>query len=353
MSITSHRLSLPKGYVLGEYRIERVLGQTAFYTTYLATVTSPKQTIAIKEYLPIELVTRNDAGSLHPVTSETKDVYRLGRDRFSAEAKTLARTDDLNKGRIRNVLDANNTVYAVMAFEDGETLAVFDRPTGSSLVANFFDRIGNLVRHGSVRDQTAETEGFGRWRSLSERSREPQSNVYFDWRPEDYRRFIFAWKPESVRTQFNHARTGMIARLQERIGAAPALERAELERGLEAVKRVRFEIDPSPDIYAEPVERARLVRVSMGLINEVVARVRGTNVDEARSRTLGRNVLVFIISRELAHVCGIKAEDFADVEGVKAVEKAVGPISELDIRTAMEALDRPVDSYHTDTLINL
>lgn len=199
-----------------------------------------------------------------------------------------------------------------------------------------------------------EGNGFGPRRSRSEKDSETLWYQYFNWKPEDCRRLIFAWTPENVRTQFDCARRGMIARLKDRIAEAPPAERASLELGLEALKRVRFEIDPSPDIFAEHfIFQCSTVRLSSGLINEVKAQVGETNLDEKRSRTLGRNVLVLIISHELAHVAGVKSEVLADIEGVNAVEKELGPISELDVRTAVNVFYQPLGSSHNDNVINI
>ena len=47
-----HQHALPKGYKLGRYSIEAVLGAGGFAITYLAHHTGLDQKVAIKEYLP-------------------------------------------------------------------------------------------------------------------------------------------------------------------------------------------------------------------------------------------------------------------------------------------------------------
>ncbi len=46
-----HQHALPKGYKLGRYSIEAVLGAGGFAITYLAHHTGLDQKVAIKEYL--------------------------------------------------------------------------------------------------------------------------------------------------------------------------------------------------------------------------------------------------------------------------------------------------------------
>ena len=238
------------------------------------------------------------------------------------------------------VVDTKDGRRTVAAFSESNGIyGVNFSPDGWSVIAT--NALGEVVKQIDLKKLAVELQGF---------STRQAKNIWFTWKPEDYRRLSFAWLPEDILTQFNRARKGMIERLNERITEAPPADRGELERGLEAIKRTRFEIDPSRDIFAE--RYGRTVRLSSGLIDEVKARVSATSVDDARSRTLGRNVLVLILSHELAHVSGIEAEDLADFEAVHAVEKACGPIGDLDIRTAMETFDRPLGSSRVGNLAN-
>src|SRR3954468_5883240 len=82
--------ALPPQYRLHWYVIERVLGQGGFGITYLARDTNLDQSVAIKEYLPVEVATRRSDATVGSRTDEQQERYRWGLDRFIREARTLA-----------------------------------------------------------------------------------------------------------------------------------------------------------------------------------------------------------------------------------------------------------------------
>ncbi len=123
MSDPSYPDALPAQYRLHWYVLERVLGQGGFGITYLARDTNLDQSVAIKEYLPVDVATRRADASVRSRTEEQSERYRWGLDRFIREARTLARFDHPNIVRVHSVFEHNNTAYMVMRFEDGENLA--------------------------------------------------------------------------------------------------------------------------------------------------------------------------------------------------------------------------------------
>ena len=115
--------ALPPQSRLHWYVIERVLGQGGFGITYLARDTNLDQSVALKEYLPVEVATRRPDATVTSRTDEHEERYRWGLERFIREARTLARFDHPNIVRVLSVFELNNTAYMVMRFEEGETLA--------------------------------------------------------------------------------------------------------------------------------------------------------------------------------------------------------------------------------------
>src|SRR5262245_38565035 len=64
---TPHPLLLPKGYEIEEFRIEGALGVGGFGITYLAFDKRLQRRVALKEYMPENLVPRRDEESQRPV----------------------------------------------------------------------------------------------------------------------------------------------------------------------------------------------------------------------------------------------------------------------------------------------
>jgi hypothetical protein len=108
--------------MLLEYRLEGVLGAGGFGMTYLGRDTHLEKLVAIKEYLPTDLVVRALDGSIMPITSELQAEYQWGLERFIQEARTLARFSHPHIVRVNRYFQANGTGYMVMDYEKGESL---------------------------------------------------------------------------------------------------------------------------------------------------------------------------------------------------------------------------------------
>jgi len=117
-----HRNALQPGYRLHWYGIEGRLGQGGFGITYLARDFNLDESVAIKEYLPIELAVRDSDFSVHPASENHANGFEWGRTKFIEEARTLARFRHPNIVRVRSVFEENNTAYMVMDYEHGGSL---------------------------------------------------------------------------------------------------------------------------------------------------------------------------------------------------------------------------------------
>ena len=116
---SANLLALPDGTVLvGDYRIERVLGAGGFGITYLADERALGRLVTIKEYFPAEFAARRER-SAAPRSRDVADDYQWGLDRFIEEAQTLARFDHPNIVRVHRYFRANDTAYMVLHFEEG------------------------------------------------------------------------------------------------------------------------------------------------------------------------------------------------------------------------------------------
>ncbi len=114
--------ALPAGYRLGEYEIERILGEGGFGVTYLARHTVILKRVAIKEYLPVDFAVRSEGQTVRPRTESTREHYEWGLERFLEEARTLAKLDHPHLLKVSDFLRANDTAYIVMEYVEGESL---------------------------------------------------------------------------------------------------------------------------------------------------------------------------------------------------------------------------------------
>ena len=122
MGEKTHRNALTAGYKLHWYIIRSVLGQGGFGITYLAFDSNLQREVAIKEYLPSELVVRDRNSLVQPVSESHVESYSAGLERFIQEAQTLARFKHPNIVPVLAVFEENNTGYMVMNYEHGHSL---------------------------------------------------------------------------------------------------------------------------------------------------------------------------------------------------------------------------------------
>ncbi|MGE0151141.1 MAG: protein kinase [Reyranellaceae bacterium] len=118
-----HPQALPPGFLLAEYRIERVLGSGGFGITYLAEDTVLHKKLAIKEYLPVDFALRLVVPNVAARSRGVEDDFRWGLERFLDEARTLARFRHPNLVPVLRFFEAHGTAYMVMEYEQGDTLA--------------------------------------------------------------------------------------------------------------------------------------------------------------------------------------------------------------------------------------
>ena len=132
MSKPQFSTTLPVGYRLGEYVIESVLGEGGFGITYKARDTKLSSIVAIKEYFPQSVATRDDGYTIRPFTSGADD-FAWGLQEFLKEARALARFKHQHIVRVLRFVEANATAYMVMEYEEGESLDHYLKRSGGYL----------------------------------------------------------------------------------------------------------------------------------------------------------------------------------------------------------------------------
>jgi serine/threonine protein kinase len=120
--------SLPVGYALHEYRIEKVLGVGGFGLTYLALDSNLNLKVALKEYLPADIAARGADQSIGPRSPDTAETFGWGKQRFMDESRTVASFRHPNIVRVMRFFEANGTAYMVMEFVDGAALGDWVKP---------------------------------------------------------------------------------------------------------------------------------------------------------------------------------------------------------------------------------
>lgn len=112
---------LPDGLVIGGYRIVRKIASGGFSIVYLAEDEHGDK-FAIKEYLPSSLVKREAGQHVPVISTENLATYRNGLKCFFEEGRALAKIFHPNIVRVVNFFRGNETVYMVMAYEQGRSL---------------------------------------------------------------------------------------------------------------------------------------------------------------------------------------------------------------------------------------
>ena len=121
--------TLPSGYILNDkYIIDYVRGEGGFGITYVGHIkdSAPQQNVAIKEYFPSGVASRDHSRTPYRVTHFNGDFsvsFRKGLQRFLYEAVLLKKFAYLESiVSILDVFETNNTAYLIMEYIDGINL---------------------------------------------------------------------------------------------------------------------------------------------------------------------------------------------------------------------------------------
>src|SRR5438874_4208585 len=114
--------ALPEGTRLDKYRIVRSLASGGFSIVYLAHDDNDTP-VVIKEYLPSTLAVRAEPGQPPEIAAADLPRFRYGMKCFFEEGRALAKLQHPNVVRVLNFFRANETVYLVMRYERGRSLA--------------------------------------------------------------------------------------------------------------------------------------------------------------------------------------------------------------------------------------
>lgn len=117
-----HMDALPVGTRLAEFEVQSLLGVGGFGMVYRAYDHSLHRTVAIKEYMPSALVSRQHGLAVSIRSSIDQATYESGLKSFIGEARLLAQFDHPSLVKVYRFWEANNTAYMVMPLYNGMTL---------------------------------------------------------------------------------------------------------------------------------------------------------------------------------------------------------------------------------------
>jgi len=114
--------SLPVGTHLGEFEITAFIGEGGFGIVYEATDHSLGRRVALKEYMPSALASRNAASQVQVRSERYRETFEAGRKSFVNEARLLASFDHPALVKVYRFWEGNGTAYMAMQFLEGRTL---------------------------------------------------------------------------------------------------------------------------------------------------------------------------------------------------------------------------------------
>ena len=123
---------LPGTVLHMKYRINGVIGQGGFGITYDGTDVKLDMHVAIKEYFPNPMASRQVTVSTEVTCgANTQSLYEQGMNNFLKEAKNMAKyAGEENFVSVHDYFVENNTAYIIMEFVDGQNLKQYLQKRG-------------------------------------------------------------------------------------------------------------------------------------------------------------------------------------------------------------------------------
>ncbi|MFM8900686.1 MAG: serine/threonine protein kinase [Burkholderiales bacterium] len=115
--------ALPVGARIGEFEVHRLIGEGGFGIVYLCYDQALDRYVALKEYMPSSLATRENATLAIVVKAKQHaETFDAGLKSFINEARLLAQFDHPSLLKVYRFWQANGTAYMTMPYYEGPTL---------------------------------------------------------------------------------------------------------------------------------------------------------------------------------------------------------------------------------------
>ena len=129
------RQLLPTGALLqgSKYRVDKYLSSGNFGNTYIVTNTGMGIQFAMKEFFLRNICFRTGGHAVSVSPAVDPEKVQIQRDKFKKEAQRLYGLTSRHLVHVYDMFEENNTVYYVMDFVKGESLASYMERTGQPL----------------------------------------------------------------------------------------------------------------------------------------------------------------------------------------------------------------------------
>lgn len=132
-----------------KYIVGKVIGEGGFGITYIGWDTVLEMPVAIKEYFPSNIASRDTsygANTINIFDGKSKEVYEQGLQRYVKEAKNLSKFHYLQGiVSVRDFFYANATAYIVMEYINGITMKEHMKKVGRIKPAQVFESLRPIM----------------------------------------------------------------------------------------------------------------------------------------------------------------------------------------------------------------
>ena len=129
--MADHLHALAEGFRLDQYEFQGVLSSSEAGIKYFCLDHELGRRVAVMEYLPSTLATRQGGGAVVPQSSAAQRTFNELLEQFLEEADAAARFRHPSMVSVHGSLRANGTGYVLMDYVEGETLSALLARTGA------------------------------------------------------------------------------------------------------------------------------------------------------------------------------------------------------------------------------